>query len=308
MGLTYKILWIDDQIEGLIEFGLKDNLEAHLIDLGFNPTINCFEDTESAREELSKTKYDLILSDFNIDDGENGDILIRKIREGFIFTEVLFYSAQPNFSSVVQNLAIDRVSLLSIAGQVPYSSLEQKAKWLIDQTTLKLREIESLRGLVMSETSQLDSIVEDILSVYLQTDDPEVERLRNSILSKIKSSAKSNLRKAEKLADVGKLELVKSRLFDASKKARSIKDLINIVVIKQTYRFGDFFENYKRDVLDIRNKLAHARADNIDGQECLIVEDGNREVFDQQKVIQIRKNLLQYNKFLNDLKAEVEAR
>ena len=307
MSVTYKILWIDDQIEGLIDFGLKGNLETYLVDLGFVPTINCFEDTESAREELNKTKYDLILSDFNIDDGENGDVLITRIREGAIFTEVLFYSAQPNFSSVVQNLNIDRVSLLSIAGSVPYSSLEQKAKWLIDQTILKLHEIESLRGLVMSETSQLDSIVEAILSIYFQTDNPQVQILRNSILSKIKTSAKSNLRKAEKLADVSNLDLIKSRLFDASKKARSIKDLIKIVAIKQTYQFSDFFENYKRDVLDTRNKLAHARADNINGQECLIVEDGNREVFDQQKVIQIRKNLLQYNKFLNELKAEVES-
>ncbi len=307
MGLTYKILWVDDQIEGLIDLGLKDKLEIYLTDLGFIPTIKCFEDTESAKEELETTKYDLILSDFNIDDGENGDVLIKKIRDGDIFTEVLFYSAQTNFSRVVQNLSVDRVSLLSIAGQATYLRLEQKAKWLIDQTIVKLQEIENLRGLVMSETSHLDSMVEDILAAYFQSGSPNVNALRKNVLGKIKSSAKSNFRKAEKLAEESDLDLIKSRLFDASKKARSIKDLIKIEAIKHEYQFNDFFESYKRDVLDIRNKLAHAKAQTNNGQEYLIIDNENQEVFDQQKVVQIRKNLLHYDQFLKELKANIDA-
>ena len=307
MGLTYKILWVDDQIDGLIDLGLKDNLETYLTELGFIPTIKCFEDTESAREELEATKYDLILSDFNIDDGENGDVLITKIRDGDIFTEVLFYSAQPNFSSVIQNLSVDRVSLLSIAGQVPYSRIEQKAKWLIDQTIVKLQEIESLRGLVMSETSHLDSMVEDILTAYFHSDSPNIRKLKKIVLSKIKNSARSNLRKAEKLAEESDLNIIKSRLFDASKKARSLKDLIKIEAVQHEQQFDDFFESYKHDVLDIRNKLAHAKAQTNNGQEYLIIDNENQEVFDQQKVVQIRKNLLRYKQFLKGLKTNVDA-
>lgn len=307
MGLTYKILWVDDQIEGLIELGLRDNLEAYLIDLGFSPTIKCFEDTISAREELEITKYDLILSDFNIDDGENGDILIKKIRDGNIFTEVLFYSGQYNFSDIAQRLSVDRVSLLSIAGQATYQGLERKIKWLIDQTLVKLHEIESLRGLVMSETSHLDSLVEDILKAYFQCSSPNVSLLRNRIIDKIKSSAKSNFSNAEKLVEKNDLEIIKSRLFDASKKARSVKDLIQIEAIEHQQEFGDFFESYKRDVLDVRNNLAHAKACLNNGQEYLIIGDGNQEVFDRQKAIQIRKNLLRYSQFLIDLKATVNS-
>lgn len=307
MGLTYKILWVDDQIEGLIDLGLRDNLETYLTDLGFVPMIKCFEDSESAREELEVTKNDLILSDFNIDDGENGDILIKKIRDGNIFTEVLFYSAQFNFSDIAQRLSVDRVSLLSIAGQATYSGLERKIKWLIDQTLVKLHEIESLRGLVMSETSHLDSMVEDILAAYFQSGRPNVSVLRKNILGKIKSSAKSNFRKAEKLAEGNDLDLIKSRLFDASKKVRSIKDLIKIEAIKHEGQFDDFFESYKRDVLDIRNKLAHAKAQTNNGQEYLIIDNKNQEVFDQQKATQIRKNLLRYDHFLKELKTNVDA-
>ncbi len=309
MGLAYKILWVDDQIDDLIDLGLKENLGTYLADLGFIPTISCFEDTESAKKELEVTKYDLILSDFNIDDGENGDVLIKKIRDGEIFTEVLFYSAQPDFSSVVQNLSVDRVSLLSIAGQVPLSRLEQKAKWLIDQTIVKLQEIENLRGLVMSETSHLDSMVEDILTAYFQTDRLNVSKLRKNILRKIKSSTKSNLRKAEKLVEENDYYLIKSRLFDASKKARAIKDLIKLETIDHEQLFDDFFESYKRDVLDIRNKLAHAKAHSNNGQEYLIIDNEgrkNQEIVDQQKAIKIRKNLLRYNQFLKELKTKVD--
>src|SRR5579872_3821868 len=98
MKLQYKILWIDDNIENYIDAGINIEFESYLANLGFIPIIKLYETGEKALEELeSDKKYDLILSDYNIAGGEQGDALIGRIREGEVFTEVLFYSAQPNF-------------------------------------------------------------------------------------------------------------------------------------------------------------------------------------------------------------------
>ena len=190
-----------------------------MIDLGFLPTISCFEDTSSAKQELKSTKYDLILSDFNIDDVENGDVLIKKIRDGDVFTEVLFYSAQPEFSRVAQALYQDRVSFFSIAGTATYSDLEQKTKWLINQTIAKLHEIESIRGLVMSETSHLDNMVEEILLTYFQSSSSNTSKLKTKILRKIKDSTRSNQNQAERLSNDTDINNVKSRLFDGKQES-----------------------------------------------------------------------------------------
>src|SRR5690606_29259589 len=115
MKLHYKILWIDDNIEEFIELGIRDELFAFLELKGFEPIIDCFEETSPAIANLQREKYDLILSDYNIDEKENrkeyqGDYLINFIREKEIFTEVLFYSAQANFNEIAMRLLQDRVS------------------------------------------------------------------------------------------------------------------------------------------------------------------------------------------------------
>ena len=314
MGLSYKILWVDDQIEELIDYGLQANIKQYLTDLGFEPYIESFEDIASAEQYLSSKKYDLILSDYNISESGNGDVLIRRVREGKIYTEVLFYSAQANFDAIAKSLYQDRVSFISISAQDGYDKLEEKAKWLIDQTLTKLQEIESIRGLVMAETSRLDDLVKATLIIYFESSSENKSQLRKSILKSLHDSLRSNFYKNGelKLESKDNAEIVQSRLFDASKMARSIKELIDLEKINQDdVQFENFFENYKKDILDPRNDLAHAKA-SIDenGREYLSVTTQGSEkkiLFDHVKVVEIRRNLSKYNKLLLTLQGKISS-
>ena len=96
----------------------------------------------------------------------------------------------------------------------------------------------------------------------------------------------------------------------ANKKARAIKDLITFEKFDIDVQFDDFFNAYKDDVLDMRNQLAHAKAKVENGKEYLIIDDQGTEeyiIFDQQKAIEIRKNLLYYSQFLKKLKISIDA-
>ena len=201
MGIAYRILWVDDRIEDFIDLEIVSGINKFLEDLGYVPEITCLEDIGSAEDKLKEVKFDLILSDFNIESGENknGDTLIKKIREGEIYTEVLFYSAQSDLEALAQALLVDRVSFYQITSEErAYEGFVKKIKWLIEQSVEKLQEIESIRGLVMSETSQLDASIKDVLTGFFESDSANKGTLRAYIIKKIKGSVGGNFEKNEK--------------------------------------------------------------------------------------------------------------
>ncbi len=306
MRLTYRILWLDDQIEDYIEMGIKSDFESYLDNLGFTPTIDTFEKGNLALEAARCNTYDLILSDYQIDaQGETGDAIIKGIRDGGIFTEVLFYSAKPDFDNIARGLYRDRVSFLSLVGDSGMREFKSKVVHLIGLTIAKVQELNNIRGLVMAETSELDNSIEDILHAVLSEENDDSNNLRAYIIQCIQDSVNSNQKIASKLLEIDNNNIIRSRLFDADKKSRSINHLLRIKKLDQTEKFANFYERYKKDVLDIRNDLAHAKSDIIDGEECLIISRKGTEHplrFNHENCIQTRKNLRDYSSLLRELK------
>ena len=305
MKLHYKILWIDDQIEDYIELGIKAELETYIESLGFIPTVECFENGNVAEQAINNVKYDLILSDYNIEgDNEQGDTLIQKIRDGGVYTEVLFYSAQPNFGEIAKNLYRDRVSFFSLIGDESYKDFKDKTFKLVNLTVSKLQELNNIRGLVMSETSELDNTVEEILQSFLSKNNEQSEALKKYICDAISESAKSNTKKAEKFCEQDIHNIVKSRLFDADKKSRAVNKMLEIIG-EEEEQYKNFYTNYKNDVLDTRNDLAHAKSDTIDSIEYLIITRKGEEQpvrFNQEQCIEIRRNLRKHTDILKSVR------
>lgn len=310
MKINYKILWIDDNIDDYIDMGIKSEFMVYLDNLGFIPTVDTFEDSIKAEEAIKATKYDLILSDYSIDEKgkekeKQGDVLIQKIRDGGVFTEVLFYSAQANFDEIAKNLYRDRVSFFSLVEDEGMKEFRVRVYRLIELTIAKLQELNSIRGLVMSETSELDNTVIDILSSFFSGENAEAKELREYIISAVTKSVAGNSKRAETLNELSNSDILKERIFDSDKKARTIGELIELKKLDKTEPFIDFYKNYKTDVLDTRNDLAHAKSDVIDGIEYLIVsrKDGEHpEKFDQKNCIQIRKNLRKHSDILKAIR------
>lgn len=309
MKLNYKILWIDDNIEDIIDLGIKDELISFVESKQFIATIDCFEDTKTAIAKLESEKYDLILSDYNIDEKEQneekqGDYLINQIRQNDIFTEVLFYSSDSNFKEIAMKLYQDRVSFFSLLNDVSYKEFKNKTFKLIDLTITKLEELNNIRGLVMSETSELDNSVEEIIFSFLSKGNEDSGKLKAYIIDSIISSATGNLKSAEKFGELDAAEIVKSRLFDADKKSRTVNKILEILKVEDK-QFSDFYKNYKTDVLDTRNDLAHAKSDIIDGIEYLIItrKDGEHPIkFNQEHCVQIRRNLRKHSELLKSIR------
>ena len=97
MQLEYNILWIDNDIDEYIANGEVESIRSFLNELGFESNIETVDDEANLDNFIFKHKYDLIISDFNLN-ATTGDVIIQEIRENKRFsTEILFYSAKNNF-------------------------------------------------------------------------------------------------------------------------------------------------------------------------------------------------------------------
>src|SRR6478672_1416695 len=94
MQLPYNILWIDNDLSDYIERGQIDRLKSHIVDLGFEPNVVTNTQRSTIAENLHNTKYDLIISDYDLgeeDESNNGIEVVKNIRHDYL-TEILFYT------------------------------------------------------------------------------------------------------------------------------------------------------------------------------------------------------------------------
>lgn len=296
MIIEYKILWVDDQIK---EDGMKDLLLRvgnHLKDLGFNPDIKKCEEAQEALKALnkkSKIQYDLILSDFNLGHKDDGGSLIKKIRGNKIYTEILFYSGQNNFEETAKSLYKDRLSFFSLSGDEGYRAFTEKITKLIDLTVGKLQEIDNLRGTIVGAVSVMDSMIADKLKDIFANADEKTNK-------DIKIYATKKIIKREKyictiIKDINEDNvdqyLNDPNIFDASTRAMILNKYIKIKKLSDAFNLKgnckNFHCNYKKNALDVRNKLAHWNK-SVTEDNVILDHEGTEERFGTKECIKLR--------------------
>lgn len=304
MSLDYHILWVDDKIDDFIDLGYDKRIRNYLKELFFNPFLVTCETAKEAKTLVVSSKYDLILSDYNIDT-EKGDEFIQFVRGNNIKTEILFYSAQHE----IPKLDIDRISFINLNSSTAegYTNLYNKTTTLIDLTIEKLQELTTIRGLVTGETSMLDKTMEDIIEQYFVVNEtPDRTKLFNKIIDGIELSTKASLTSSElcnkkctvKIREKNIGEIIHTPLFESSRKARSINKIISIEKIAIEFE-KNFYEDYLDKIIKTRNNLAHSFSEKRGGIEVLITKNPEGEIFyDTDKFSEIRRNILKYKQIL----------
>ena len=97
MKLDYKILWLDDKMDVIIDGQYDSEIKKHLFEQGFNPIVITVKDEKEFFKNLDDS-FDLILTDYHLNDTANntrdGDLIIKEVREkNSIFTVIMSYSA-----------------------------------------------------------------------------------------------------------------------------------------------------------------------------------------------------------------------
>ncbi len=302
MSLKYNVLWIDDNKE---DFKKQERLLYKYIEsLFFLPKIDFCKDVSSAKDFIESEKYDVIFSDYNINE-ETGSDFITSIRNKSVNTEVLFYSAQ----SQLPKENFDRVTFASVTGAHWEERLLKKMKDLISLTVEKLNDLTQLRGLVMAEVSELDVIMKNLVAFYCNGSEENEKELREYIIGKVEERLKNALempdcdRKCYHKWKNSKIpEIIFEQNFDSYTTARALN---HIFEKKPELRIKNFLKDYNDEIILNRNWLAHCQTTkNENGVEILITNKGDKE-FSSEDISNIRKNIIKYHDVFESVKERI---
>jgi len=291
MKLDYKILWLDDKMDAIIEGEFDKEIREYLAEEGFNPIVDTAK-TETEFFQKLDDSYDLILTDYHLNETKgivrNGDVIIQEVRDKSIFTEIMFYSAQ---GEVVDTIKLDRITFVDTRKSViriHNEAIVDRAKKLIDLTIKKFQHIVTMRGMIMNETSSLDMQMLNIIKMSLSSEKINFDELAVKIYDDLnvlydeKNELVNNCRKSGKFKLLAKDNFV----FSADYKIRTLGQILNSLNI------DDYSEEYKEEINSIRNKFAHAilLRDDATGREYFKYgEDGI--TFDENLCRKIRKDI-----------------
>ena len=300
MKIDYRIYWLDNEISAFIDDDVVSEIEKHLLDEGFNPIIITTGDEEEFLEKIDDS-FDLILTDYHLNK-INGDVIVAKIREKAILTEILFYTAKADLKDTNK---ISRISFLETNGRTTNheETIIIEVKKLIDLTIKKFQHIVSMRGMIMHETSILDSKMLDLIMSSLSNDKINFAALSESIydqliaLYKVKTDFVNDCKAKGKFKELTKDTFV----FSSDYKIQTLKQIIEAVGDVQ-----DFSENYKTEIIAIRNKFAHAvlQTDESGRQYFKHMQDGI--TFNEELCKKIRKDISTHKKNLDSLESKIQ--
>ena len=300
MRLKYQILWVENDSDWAesIEDDLKEIVEGE-----YGLVLNW--DLYSKQDDtIQYNNYDLILMDLNLETEPSGDLLIKNIRDKEIYTDVVFYSAD-GLQKIKQKAQALDLEGVYFAGR-DKDLFINKIKAVIQTTIRKVQDLNNLRGLVMAEVSELDGMMVDLINkYYVQNETDEIKNIfHNHITKKQEERIKNDLEGCEKKEMVCCHKWKNMSISDIIMKleAAQLAKAVSYIVPKDLYTpsRANFFEDYKAEILDIRNDLAHCKSEMREGQEILLTRKGDK-CFDETFFKEIRKNILKYSSVFNEL-------
>lgn len=306
MKLDYKILWLDDKMDVILEGEYDAEVKNFLSEEGFNPIIIAVKNEEEFFSNLDDT-FDLIMTDYHLNEKEgttrDGDVIIKEVREkNSIFTEIMFYSAQ---GEVVDTVKLDRITFVDtrkIVGSDHYEKLIGKALNLIQLTIKKFQHIIAMRGMIMSETSGLDMQMLEIIKKSLENDKVKFDELAPKIYDELNNLYNSKSKFVAECKESGKFKsLTKDTfVFSAEYKIKTLGQILSSLNLK------DFSEEYREEINSIRNKFAHS---------LLLKDEKGREyfkhgesglTFDQDLCKKIRLDIIKHKNNFDDLQSALD--
>jgi len=295
--LDYKILWFEDE-ETWYEAILPD-ISEYLSEMGFTLVPKRKDNGSDLEKIFDDDNYDLILMDYNLL-GEKGDNVIERIRNFEVYTNIIFYSqaGEKILRDSIASKGLDGV----YCAHREQSEFREKVSDVISITIKKVVDLNNTRGLVMAYTSELDLTIEDLVkTIVLKIGEVEAKKQKEIIKSRFTKSLEDKLKKINEIDPQLNLnELLE--LLDSSHKIRGLIRLCKTV--EDLKEFVPLLDNYKVEILDIRNVLAHICEE--------VGEKGDKKLksklkgyeeflFNDAKAIEIRNNIKKYSETLTTI-------
>lgn len=300
MRLDFRILWIDDQPKHVKSF--KEGIERHLRHLGFELEVQEISSLEQVDDIVEMHVHDdgidLVLVDYDLGHGgEGGQEALIKIRNSFPYKDIIFYSAADTdkLREIAYKAKIDGVHFATRI------TLSDDTSRYIDTMLRKVMDIDHMRGVVMSATSDIDWLVERTLGAIHERLPPErseetAKAMAEAIVKKLESSKKD----LDKALEKGGIEpLIKLKyLVTANDKLGYLIDAMTTLAEGSDNTVVELATEYRKNVVPRRNKLAHVVSKRTNGKQVLEGPDGS---FTEEEMTELRCELVKHRKNFSDV-------
>lgn len=328
MNIVYRILQVEDDIEFINT--TKRNLEDRMKKIYMLPTVDQYEDYNDFIDNyIAKVdnkdfvEHDLILVDYTLDDDEKnatGMNVIDEIRKKEIYTDIIFYSSnyEKMREAIKKRLSDDR-----FIGGIYFCDKEiliPKVMNVINKNLKLSSNIRNIRGLIVDTTSKFDIIIKETIKLlYVNLKEDEKKRIINILdeslaraeekIMKNFNKIKGNLDDKERL--IGALESVEYVMNTADK--YKVFDRIIKCVTEESISFS--YEDYKENIIKVRNKIAHQYIYICEEYKRLIVTnkinykcdkgcDSCIIEYDKKFINKMKELLYHYYLFFNNVKSK----
>jgi len=183
------VMWVDDHPKAVASYKRTIADWFSRTYTGANLQI---EHAETANEALAKVKagyFDLLVVDQELP-GEKGSVLVKKLRDQDIYTDIIFYTRRVKIPDEV----VTEVAMSGFAKVVLEQDLESATQTVIKGMLERFRKVSFLRGMVISKFIDVESALNRFLMSYFEIGDVHQDHFRTSILenSTISFGAKLN--------------------------------------------------------------------------------------------------------------------
>jgi DNA-binding NarL/FixJ family response regulator len=308
MRLDFTILWIDDQQKHVKSF--SEGLKIRLRELGFDLYVLPVESLDkvdaAVGAHVQNDAVDLVLVDYDLGlgSGDGGEQALSKVRKQFPYKEVLFYSATDTekLRKIAYDAKIDGIYFST------RFSLVNDAAHIINKLLNKVLDLDHMRGVVMSASSDIDYLVENSLAaVYGRLDSEKKSEFVKNLVEDIEKKLKNwnaDLEKASRTGDLGPILKLK-HLYSAFDRLGSLIDQLGSWETEHS-TYLDKVKQYKEDIVPKRNKLAHLMLKRQQGQlPQLAGVAGSWNIEDMTK---LRCDLIEHRENFQDIAVLVDVK
>ena len=311
MRLRYKILIFDD------DFDWVESIKEDLIEIVQNEglLIDTEEDIEICGNESEFSgiydNYDIILIDYDLV-CQKGEQIIKKIRENEHYTEVIFYTqGDKDLLGIILDEKIEGVYCTRRQNHLFLDKFEKVFK----NSIKKVLDLNNLRGIVLSETSELDKLKSDIFKQAYNKGLIDGEFFEENIYSIVIGRSRDNFKTLNKYINkkVGNIDseahqyekydemhfMDKNHFFTFDVKKDTLPELLEKVDSRITFDK----DKYNNEIQKKRNKLAHEPERREDDKQYF----GSYE-FNNDEARLILTDITHYNNLFKRIFKEIEAK
>jgi hypothetical protein len=288
--LDFNVLWVEDQQQAVL--AQKVRLERAIQAEGFRLRVEFALSVEQAKEYLENDIYgdnvDLVLMDYHLRGGPNGDVGLKEVRERMPYKDIIFYSAAADdLRTIVAAGKIEGIYLSS------REELPDTASRVFENLVKKVLDIDHSRGIAMGVTSDIDAQVNScLLHIFDGIDKNKQADAIQKVHERLDDIEERHAKSGEEIRAIKHLsELVNHHgLYSSNDRLKLLRKLLDANALHENDADKSALKRYTAEIVEKRNVLAHADV-KIEGfRRRLFLRTG--EEFTSQEMRSFRQQLL----------------